>query len=101
MAQSSILTFREPGLTLLLASWLSFQDIAKFLLHLGNHGSHGKILTKIIHYSKIVSHHDGQNSKNIKNTIPSVQAAETQSEGSFHPTTSISTRFNNLNAPTC
>ena len=42
-------------------------------------------LTKIIHFSKIVSYHDRQNSKIIKNTIPSVQAAETQSEGSFHP----------------
>ena len=41
---------------------------------------------------------DGQNSKIIKNTIPSVQAAETQSEGSFHPTTTISTRFRNQNA---
>ena len=38
----------EPGLTLLLASWLSWQDLAKFLLHLGSHGSHGKILTKIL-----------------------------------------------------
>ena len=37
-----------PGLTLLLASWLSWQDITKFLLHLGNHGSHGKILIKIL-----------------------------------------------------
>ena len=37
-----------PGLTLLLASWLSWQDLAKFLLHLGNHGSHGKILIKIL-----------------------------------------------------
>ena len=35
-------------LTLLLASWLSWQDLAQFLLHLGNHGSHGKILTKIL-----------------------------------------------------
>ena len=34
--------------TLLLASWLSWQDLAKFLLHLGNHGSHGKILIKIL-----------------------------------------------------
>ena len=40
-------------------------------------------LTEIIHYFKIVSYHDGQNSKIIKNTIPSVQASETQSEG-FH-----------------
>ena len=90
-----------PGLTLLLASWLSPQDFAKFLLHFGNHRSHGKILTKIIHYSKIVSYHDGQNSKITKNTIPSVHAAETQSEGSFHLTTTISTRFHNQNAPTC
>ena len=52
-------------------------------------------LTKIIPYSKIVSYHYGQNSKIIKNTIPSVQAAETQSEGSFRPTTTISTRFHN------
>ena len=37
-----------PGLTLLLASWLSWQELAKFLLHLGNHGSHGKILIKIL-----------------------------------------------------
>ena len=33
--------------------------------------------------------------------MPSVQAAETQSEGSFHPTTNISTSFHNRNAPTC
>ena len=33
--------------------------------------------------------------------MPSVQAAETQSEGSFHPTTTISTRFHNQNASTC
>ena len=38
----------KPGLTLLLASWLSWQDLAKFLLHLGSHGSHGKILIKIL-----------------------------------------------------
>ena len=37
-----------PGLTLLLASWLSWRDLAEFLLQLGNHGSHGKILIKII-----------------------------------------------------
>ena len=30
-----------------------------------------------LQYSKIVSYHDGQNSKIVKNTIPSVQAAET------------------------
>ena len=39
---------KKPGLTLLLASWLSWQDLAKLLLHLGNHGSHGKILIKIL-----------------------------------------------------
>ena len=33
--------------------------------------------------------------------MPSGQAAETQSEGSFHPTTNISTSFHNRNAPTC
>ena len=54
----------------------------------------------MIHYSKIVSCHDGQNSKIVKNPIPSVQAAETQSKGSFHPTTTISTRFHNQNAST-
>ena len=32
------------GLTLLLASWQSWQDLTKFLLQLGNHGTHGKIL---------------------------------------------------------
>ena len=32
----------------LLSSWLSWQDLAKFFLHLGNHGSHGKILIKIL-----------------------------------------------------
>ena len=60
----------------------------------------------MIHYSKIVSCHDGQNSKTdkiqrwikiVKNTIPSVQATETQSKGSFHPTNTISTRFYNQN----
>ena len=55
-------------------------------------------LTKIIHYSKIVSYHDGLNSKIIQNTIPSVQAAKTQSEGSFHPTTTFSFPFQNQNA---
>ena len=54
-----------------------------------------------MHHSKIVPCHDGQNSKIVKNTIPSAQAAETQSEGSFQPTTTISTRFHNQNAPTC
>ena len=45
------------------------------------------------------SYHDGQNFRIIKkNTIPSVQTAETQSKGSFHPTTTISTRFHNQNA---
>ena len=52
----------------------------------------------MIKYSNIVSYHDGQYSKIIKSTIPSVQAAETQSEGSFHPTTTISTHFQNQNA---
>ena len=33
-----------------------------------------------------------------KNSIPSVQAAETQSKGSIRPTTTISTRFHNQNA---
>ena len=33
--------------------------------------------------------------------MPSVQAAETQSNGSFHPTATISTRFHNQNAQTC
>ena len=58
-------------------------------------------LTKIIHYSKMVSYHDGQNSQVIKNTITSVQAAETQSRDSFHPTTTVSTRFHHQNASTC
>ena len=58
-------------------------------------------LTKILHYSKIVSYHNGQNSKIIKNTVTSVQAAESQSKGSFHPTTTISTTFHNQNASTC
>ena len=31
------------------------------------------------------SYHDGQNSKIIKYTMASVQAAETQGKGSFHP----------------
>ena len=60
-----------------------------------------KDFTKIIHYSKIVSYHDGQNSEIIKTTILSVQAADTQSKGSFHPTTTISTRFHYQNASTC
>ena len=46
----------------------------------------------------MVSYHDGQNSKNTKNDLPSVQTAETQSKGSFHPTTTISTRLQNQNA---
>ena len=54
----------------------------------------------MIHYSKIVSCHDGQNFKIVKNTIPSVQVAETKSKGSIHPTTTISTRFHNQNAST-
>ena len=37
-----------PWLTLLLASLQSWQDLAKFLLHLGNDGSHDKILIKIL-----------------------------------------------------
>ena len=45
---TEIVSQRHPGLTLLLASWLSSQDVAKFLLHLGSHGSHGKILIKIL-----------------------------------------------------
>ena len=57
-------------------------------------------LTEIVHYSKIVSCHGGQNSKIIKNIITSVQAAETQSEASFQPTKTISTRFHNQNAST-
>ena len=36
----------NPGLTLLLGSWLSWQDLTKFLLHLGDHGTHGKILIR-------------------------------------------------------
>ena len=36
----------------------------------------------------------------IKNTMPSAQAAATQSEASFHPTTTIFTRFHNQNAST-
>ena len=43
-----VLNEKVPGLTLLLASWLSWQELAKFLLHLGNHGSHSKILIKIL-----------------------------------------------------
>ena len=45
-----------PGLTLLLASWLSWQDLAKFLIHLGNYGSHGKIFTKILSRCIIMIH---------------------------------------------
>ena len=56
----------------------------------------------MLYYSKIVTYHDGQNSKIAKkNTVPSVQAAETQSKGPFHPTTTISTRFHNQNASIC
>ena len=54
----------------------------------------------MIHYSKIASCHDGQNSKIVKNNIPSVQGAETRSKGSFHLATTISTRFHNQNAST-
>ena len=57
-------------------------------------------LTEIIHYSKIVSCHDGQNFKIVKNAIPSVQSVETLYKGSFPPTTTISTRFHNQNAST-
>ena len=39
---------KQPGLTLLLASWLSWQDLTKFLLHLGDNGTYGKILKKIL-----------------------------------------------------
>ena len=39
--------------------------------------------------------------KVIKNTIPSVQEAEPQSKGPFHPTTTIRPRFHNQNASTC
>ena len=46
-----------------------------------------------MHYSKIVSYDNGQDSKIVNNNIFSVQAAETQSKGSFHPTTTIFTRF--------
>ena len=49
----------------------------------------------------MVSYHDGQISQVIKNTITSVQAAETQSRDSFHPTTTVSTRFHHQNALTC
>ena len=38
----------HPGLTLLLAYWLSWQDLTNFLLHLGNHGTHGKIPIKTL-----------------------------------------------------
>ena len=47
------------------------------------------IPTRVIHYSKIASYHNGQNSTIIKNTIPSVRAAETQYKGSFYPTMTI------------
>ena len=42
-----------------------------------------------------------QKYKIIQNTILSVQAAETQSDGSFHSKTTISSRFHNQNASTC
>ena len=82
-----MLVFGLPVLTLVLASWLSWQDLAKFLLHLGN-----LIILRsyLITMDKLL--------RLQKNTIPSVQAAETQSKGSFHPTTTISTRFHNQNA---
>ena len=41
----------------------------------------------------MVSYRNGQNSKIMKNNIPSVQAAETQPEGSFYPSTTIYIRF--------
>ena len=46
----NVFQLEVPGLTLLLASWLSWQDLAKFLLHLasGNHGTYGKFLIKIL-----------------------------------------------------
>ena len=34
--------------TLLLVSWLSWQDFTKFLLHIGNPGIHGNIRIKIL-----------------------------------------------------
>ena len=39
--------YTEPGLTLLLACYLSWQDLTTLLLHLGDHGTHGKIPNKI------------------------------------------------------
>ena len=94
--------FCLPVLALLLASWLSWQDLAKFLLHLGNHGSHGKILIKILlrYYTFPSSYLITMNKtlKLIKKYIPSVQAAEIQSKGPFHPTMTISTRFHDQNA---
>ena len=50
-------------------------------------------LTKITYYSKNDFYHDGQNSMFIKNTIHLIKVSELQSEGSFHPTTTISSRF--------
>ena len=33
---------------LLLASWLSWQELTKYILHLGNHGTFGRILIPIV-----------------------------------------------------
>ena len=41
-------TREVKGLTLLLESWLPCQTLGNILPHLGNHGSHGKVLTKIL-----------------------------------------------------
>ena len=91
-----------PGLTLIPASWLSWQDLAKFLLHLGKHGSHVKILIKILLRKYLFQDRILSRWTKFwdykKNTISSVQATETQSKGSFHPTTTISTRFHNQTA---
>ena len=37
-----------PGVTLFLASWLPWQDLAQILLHPGAHGTLGKILTGVL-----------------------------------------------------
>ena len=37
-----------PRFDPLLASWQLWQDLGKLVLHLGNHGSHGKTLTEIL-----------------------------------------------------
>ena len=41
-------------LTLLPASWLPWEDLAKFLLHLRNHGPRGKILIKMLQRENII-----------------------------------------------